>query len=57
MTLGLGFLRLSPASLWSMTPRELAAAAGRLSPRTERTTRTSLQSLMQRFPDMPRTTS
>lgn len=53
MALGFGVLRLSPASFWAMTPRELAAAAralgghgGRLAP-----SRGGLEALMARFPD------
>ncbi|HHK75248.1 MAG TPA: phage tail assembly chaperone [Rhizobiales bacterium] len=54
MSLGLGRLRLAPEAFWSMTPRELnAAACGKmglpasLSPPARR----DLQNLMQRYPD------
>ena len=52
MAFGLGNLKLSPAELWSMTPRELAAActphvmAADLPPR-----RGDLDRLLQRYPD------
>lgn len=43
---------LSPAALWSMTPRELAAALG--GPRDRhRLDRTALDRLMRRYPDAP----
>jgi uncharacterized phage protein (TIGR02216 family) len=54
MAMGLGLLSLSPATLWSMTPKELEAAVrGRFGaaavdgpPR-----RSELDGLMQQFPD------
>jgi uncharacterized phage protein (TIGR02216 family) len=53
MAAGLGVLRLSPATLWSMTPRELAAAfravagpAHAAPPAPD-----DLEALMRRFPD------
>jgi uncharacterized phage protein (TIGR02216 family) len=53
MAAGFGLLRLSPQALWSMTPRELAAALrGRLAPRPEGPpTRNDVVALMRRFPD------
>ncbi len=54
MRVGLGVLRLSPATLWSMTPRELAAALeGALGPAPGdgAIDRPSLASLMARYPD------
>lgn len=51
MAAGFGILRLSPATLWSMTPREFAAAVGWLSPTTARPTRDDLSRLMTSFPD------
>ena len=55
MAVGLGILRLPPATLWSMTPREFAAAAGWLAPTASRPSRRDLGVLMQRFPDDERT--
>jgi uncharacterized phage protein (TIGR02216 family) len=54
MRIGLGVLRLSPAVLWSMTPREFAAALeGALGPTAGNDTldRASLAGLMARYPD------
>jgi uncharacterized phage protein (TIGR02216 family) len=51
MQVGFGLLRLSPAQLWAMTPRELAAAIDWLSPPPQQPSRTDLTALMQRFPD------
>jgi uncharacterized phage protein (TIGR02216 family) len=51
MAAGLGILRLSPATLWSMTPREFAAAVGWLVPETAPPSRSDLSRLMTRFPD------
>lgn len=52
MAFGLGVLRLSPAAFWSMTPRELAAAAeGVYGRRTGAPSRAALESLMRAFPD------
>jgi len=54
MRVGLGVLRLAPAVLWSMTPRELAAALeGALgpSPGDDPIDRRSLSDLMARYPD------
>lgn len=51
MAAGFGLLRLSPATLWSMTPREFAAAVGWISPRGAQPSRQDLRRLMQRFPD------
>jgi uncharacterized phage protein (TIGR02216 family) len=54
MRIGLGVLRVAPAVLWSMTPREFAAALeGALGPAAGQDTidRPSLASLMARYPD------
>lgn len=51
MQVGLGVLRLSPATLWSMTPREFAAAVSWLAPAPQVPSRGVLRGLMQRFPD------
>lgn len=53
MAAGLGALRLAPRDFWSMTPKELAAALGSLSPAiTSAPTRDDLDRLMARYPDM-----
>jgi len=51
MRLGLGALRLSPESFWSMTPRELAAAIGAASVAAPMT-RDRLNALARQFPDL-----
>jgi len=55
MALGLGLLRLEPRAFWSMTPREVAAAARAILPpaalREARPTRADLTRLMSRYPD------
>lgn len=54
MRIGLGVLRLPPSILWSMTPREFAAALeGALGPAPGHDTmnRTTLAHLMNLFPD------
>jgi uncharacterized phage protein (TIGR02216 family) len=54
MAAGLGLLRLRPADFWSMTPRELdAALRGLIGPAHAETptTRSTLASLMMRYPD------
>jgi len=54
MRIGLGVLRVAPAILWSMTPREFAAALeGALGPAPSQDAidRPSLASLMARYPD------
>jgi uncharacterized phage protein (TIGR02216 family) len=53
MAAGFGLLRLSPASFWAMTPRELAAALrGRLGPAAETPPSAQmLADLMTRYPD------
>ena len=52
MAFGFGWLRLSSAEFWSMTPRELAAAAeGLLGPAAAPLDRASLEHLMARYPD------
>ncbi|MDZ4367251.1 MAG: rcc01693 family protein [Afipia sp.] len=49
---GIGVLRLPPDQFWRMTPRELAyAVAAVRGPNGEPINRTSLDRLMQRFPD------
>ena len=54
MAAGFGLLRLSPATLWSMTPKELAAAiGGLLGPDVlHPPVRSELAALMRRFPDV-----
>jgi uncharacterized phage protein (TIGR02216 family) len=54
MAAGLGFLRLSPADFWSMTPRELDAALRGIlgqAHSSEPLPRTALAALMLRYPD------
>ena len=51
MSLGLGHLRLSPDTFWSMTPRELNAALMPLS--AEPMTRKALDHLTAQHPDTP----
>jgi len=54
MAAGLGLLRLRPADLWSMTPKELEAALRGLlgSNRVdEPLSRTTLTDLIRRYPD------
>lgn len=54
MRTGLGLLRLAPAVLWSMTPREFGAVVeGALGPSVshEIIDRRSLDGLMARYPD------
>ena len=54
MELGLGRLRLSPATFWSMTPRELTAAlngAGLSQTHPQPMTRSDFTALTARFPD------
>ncbi len=51
MTLGLGLLRLIPASFWAMTPRELVSAAAALGSVHSPPARASLEALMAQFPD------
>lgn len=52
MTLGLGTLRLTPATFWRMTLPELAAAARSLPMGDERPPqRGELGAMMQRYPD------
>lgn len=51
MEVGLGLLRLAPASFWAMTPRELCAAAGLLREAAVRPQRADLVRLMAEFPD------
>ncbi len=49
MSLGLGHLRLTPDTFWSMTPREFQAA---LAPRTANPmTRAALDTLAAQHPD------
>lgn len=52
MTLGLGRLKLDPATFWAMSPGELRAAAeGYLGLPPAAPDRTTLAALMRRFPD------
>ncbi len=52
MQIGLGELRLPPQHFWSMTPKELAAAAARLSAAPgSPPERETLNKLMQLHPD------
>lgn len=54
MRVGLGVLRVAPAVLWSMTPREFAAALEGIfgpAPGQDAIDRPSLASLMARYPD------
>jgi uncharacterized phage protein (TIGR02216 family) len=55
MAAGLGLLRLSPRTLWSMTPRELVAALSIVLPRAALTppTPAGLDALLRRLPDHP----
>jgi len=55
MALGLGRLRLTSATFWAMTPRELAAAVEGLGVGHGRPPgRARLEALMRRFPDVVR---
>ncbi len=56
MAAGLGLLGLSPATFWSMTPRELAVALrGRLAPPpASPPSREELSALLRRYPDKAR---
>lgn len=52
MAFGFGVLRLSPTAFWSMTPRELAAAAnGVYGRRAVAPSRRTFDELMRAFPD------
>lgn len=53
MAVGLGLLRLAPATFWAMTPKELGAALGAITgpARGEAPSRTELDRLMQTYPD------
>lgn len=52
MAFGLGVLRLAPSDFWSMTPRELQAAAEGVYGRADGPpSRTTLDALMRDFPD------
>ncbi len=52
MRFGLGVLRLAPDEFWSMTPRELhAAAEGLFGPSARPLLRETLDDLLRRFPD------
>jgi uncharacterized phage protein (TIGR02216 family) len=44
-------LRLAPRDFWTMTPRELAAAARAFPPVPAPPTRAALDALMKRYPD------
>nr|WP_281032530.1 rcc01693 family protein [Phyllobacterium leguminum] len=51
MHAGLGHLRLTPQSFWSMTPRELAAALGLSTRAANAPSRQTFDALCQAFPD------
>lgn len=52
MAMGLGLLRLSPDTFWSMTPREFERAASAMLPkRVDTLRRDELAELLLRFPD------
>lgn len=52
MGAGLGLLRLPADQFWRLTPRELAAALGALTPkRAGPMARAGLDALMARYPD------
>ncbi|MFF8801896.1 MULTISPECIES: phage tail assembly chaperone [unclassified Methylobacterium] len=51
LTLGLSTLRWRPRDLWAATPRELAAAAGLIRPRTLVLGRADLDRLLAAHPD------
>ena len=51
MGFGFGTLHLSPAAFWSMTPRELTAAASILPPPPM--DRTALDAMAAQYPDIP----
>jgi uncharacterized phage protein (TIGR02216 family) len=55
MAAGFGLLRLSPDTLWALTPRELAAALGAsfTTSAPVPTSRAELRDLMRRYPDGP----
>ncbi|MEO1399544.1 MAG: phage tail assembly chaperone [Pseudomonadota bacterium] len=52
MAFGLGILRLPPDAFWAMTPRELAAAMGRVDRNQIVTTRRWLDEAASRYPDV-----
>ena len=54
MALGFGVLRLSPATFWAMTLRELSAALGAVAgqARADPPSRAELARLMQTYPDI-----
>lgn len=54
MRLGLGVLRLAPGAFWRMSPRELAAALGRVAPESAIPARSDLDAMMRLFPDRRR---
>jgi uncharacterized phage protein (TIGR02216 family) len=56
MAAGFALLRLSPAAFWAMTPRELAAATGRLK-RSDAPRRGEIDEMMRLFPDHMNTRS
>lgn len=53
MAVGLGVLKLAPGVFWSMSPKELAAALGAISPSRAPgpPSRAELDNLMSRYPD------
>jgi uncharacterized phage protein (TIGR02216 family) len=51
MAIGLGRLRLSPRTFWSMTPREFALAVAVLPRQGDPPDRASLGAMMTAYPD------
>jgi uncharacterized phage protein (TIGR02216 family) len=51
MAFGLGVLKLTPASFWAMTLRELAAVVRGIAPDDAALKRGRLSELMKQFPD------
>jgi uncharacterized phage protein (TIGR02216 family) len=56
MAVGLGLLRLPPATFWTMTPKELGAALDAITgpARVGPPSRSDLGRLMQSYPDQQR---
>jgi len=52
MTFGFGVLRHAPHTFWSMTPRELAAAAAPRAQGPAAPSRADMLRLLQEFPDV-----
>ncbi len=53
MAAGFGLLRLSPATFWAMTPREIERAMSVLPRAGEAPAKSQLKTLMTMFPDIP----